>query len=413
MPLHGPFTGLSRPHLLPKKLRVFSTGTFFVEAAIAFLFVSGPVYLYQTSTSFEFWHSKFGFSPVTAGLLGLSLFYLIQRIGSILFMPVVQQTIRNFGFIPTLIIGCVSYIFKFGSFLLFPAYPWLIPIVALLSGYGLMAFWISSLTFLTSEVQLGSAGKEIGSYEFVSRLAQIISPLLGALLAVRFGFTAPLMIAVFFFLIAAVNFHQLPNFTTKAVWRLPDYFTWVRQKNTLSVNLAMGAFQWERFGTSVLWPVFLFLTFQRQEAVGYILSGATFISLMFVYISGWMFDRYPEDKWWRLSTGGVSSFLWIPRLLLIKTPLYLVLNDAVDRVVKGAYSTVFFALTVLTARREKVYEFLVHREITLSLATILMLSIFCLILVVGWPWELIFATFVGASALSLIFPVARSKDPGK
>src|SRR5690606_28966807 len=103
---------------------------------------------------------------------------------------------------------------------------------------------------------------------------------------------------------------------------------WVTKKNTLSVNLAMGAFQWERFGASILWPVFLFITFQREEAVGYVLSAATLLSLMLVYTSGWVFDRYPQNQWWRLSTGGMTGLLWIPRLFLLRSPLVLVMNDA-------------------------------------------------------------------------------------
>lgn len=413
MPLHGPFTGLKRPHLLPEKMKAFSVGTFLTEAAIAFLFVSAPVFLYQTTAAWTFWPAGLELSSVSAGLLGISLFYIIQRIAGILLMPVIHHNVRTWGFIPVLVMGTLLNIVCFGSFLLFENYPWVFPLTAVLSGYGMTAYWLSALTILATEVQLKQAGKDVGSYEFVRNLAQIIAPLLGALLTVRFSFVAPVMIAMFFFMIAAVCFLQIPNFYTKANWEFLDYWRWVKQRSTITLNLAMGAFQWERFGTSILWPVFLFLTFQRQEAVGYILSGATLISLMFVYISGWMFDRYPKTSWWRMLTGGTTALLWIPRLLLLKTPLYLVLNDAVDRLVKGAYSTVFFALTIVMARREKIYTFLIHREITLSLTTLGMLLLFCVILLAGLPWQSIFATFVVASAISLLFPNIENSSSKK
>lgn len=412
MPLHGPFTSLSRPHFLPKKLAYFSAAAFCIEVGLSFLFISGPVYIYQVSLDSLQLHNLpllQHLTPVSAGLIGLALFYLVQRLGCLLFLPVVQRTIKTFGFTPSLIIGSLAYLLKYSLFLLFPMYPWMIFVTALLSGYGLLLYWISLVTLLSAEVSLPAVGKEVGSFEFVSRLGQIMAPLLGALLSVRFGFVATILVSGFFFITASTLFSYVPNIHTKAFWQPQKYLAWLRDKNTLLVNIAMGAFQWERFGTTIFWPVFLFLTFETQEAVGYILSAATFIALMFVYISGWMFDQSKYRRRLRMITGSLTGLLWIPRILLIQTPLVVVVNDAFDRVLKGMYSTIFFAMTIVRARNEKMYEFMVHREVTICLTLILLLSVFILLVAVGLPWELVFLTVAAASFVSLVFPSNNRK----
>jgi hypothetical protein len=146
----------------------------------------------------------------------------------------------------------------------------------------------------------------------------------------------------------------------------------------------------------------LFLTFERLEAVGYILTSATLLSLMFVYISGWVFDNTSHRRSIRLFTGGVTGLLWLPRFVLLSHPLTLVLNDSVDRVVKGIYSTVFLTLVVLRARQEEIYVFMINREIVISLSTMLLLIAFSVALWFNAPWQFLFGSFATASLLSLI-----------
>jgi MFS family permease len=401
MPLHGPFTGQKRPHFLPPELRMFGIGAFCIEAAIAFIFISAPVFLFQFSQTALPWQN-WGVNSISAGLIGLSTFYIIQRIGCLLFLPVATNTIQKLGFGPSLIIGALWYLLKFSLFALFPLYPWLFIVTALISGYGMMTYWISSMTLLTAKVANRRAGQEVGSYEFVSRLAQIMAPLLGALLSARFGFLASALAAGFFFILAAIAFMHVPAIKTSGIWTLRSTLKWLRQRENITLNIAVSAFQWERFGTAIFWPVFLFLTFERLEAVGYILTSATLLSLMFVYISGWVFDNTSHRRSIRLFTGGVTGLLWLPRFVLLSHPLTLVLNDAVDRIVKGVYSTVFLTLVVLRARQEEIYVFMINREIVISLSTMLLLIAFSAALWFNAPWQFLFGSFATASLISLI-----------
>jgi hypothetical protein len=223
---------------------------------------------------------------------------------------------------------------------------------------------------------------------------------------------APALAAGFFFILGVISFLHIPPLKTSREWSFNKYFQWIKEKNHWHMSLAIGAFQWERFGTAIFWPVFLFLTFERIESVGYILSSATLLSLMFVYITGWFFDQSKHKNWIRISTGTITGLLWIPRMILLGNPLSLVMNDALDRIVKGMYSTVFTTIMMLQARSGKVYEFMVHREVTLSLSTITLLSIFGGLLFFGAPWQIAFATFVIASLISLIFSGETQKKKG-
>ena len=412
MPLHGPFTGQKRPHFLPPELRMFGVGSFCVEAAIAFIFIAAPVYLYQFAINNFLFLQQLPLSEISIGLIGLCLFYITQRIGCVLFLPVATKTIEKLGFTPALIIGSLVYLIKYSLFPLFPTYPWLFFVTALLSGYGLITYWVSSFTILSSSLIKKQEGQEIGSFEFVSKLAQILAPLLGALLSAQFGFMAPALAAGFFFILGAISFLHIPPLKTSGEWSFGKYFQWIKDKYHWRMSVAIGAFQWERFGTAVFWPVFLFLTFERIESVGYILSTATLLSLMFVYVTGWVFDQSKHKNWLRMSTGTITGLLWIPRMLLLGNPLTLVINDSLDRIMKGMYSTVFTTIMMLQARSGKVYEFMVHREVTLSFSTISMLSLFAGLLFFGAPWQVALATFVIASLTSLILSGETPKEKG-
>lgn len=420
MPLHVPFATQHRHHFMPKKLRYFTAGTFCVQAAMSFVFIAAPVYLFQTAAAWEFFQSltfpvlgtKIAeLSPTTAGLFGLSLFYLIQRIGSLLFAPLVVRTIQRLGFGPSLVLGSLLYMAKFAVFPLLEFNPWLFFLLPFLSAYGLMLYWISSHTFLSASLIIPMAGKEVGSLEFVTRLAQVMAPLLGALLTVRFGIVAPILASSIFFVLGSVLFLHLPAIKTSTNWQWSDYWQWAKKPSNRAMNLALSSHIWTGFGISIFWPVFLFITFQHLESVGYILATASFLSLLFVYLSGWIFDLKAPRSWLRLGTGTISSLLWIPRVLLISNPFAMVINDSLDRIVSGMYSTVFMTSMYLWARTEKVFAFMIHREITISISILVFLSVFCAFLIVGWPWELVFVTFALANFTSMVLAPPKETTP--
>ncbi len=397
------FHNFSRQHAIPQELRQFFYGIFFYRMASGLISLAGPIFLFLIGQEFR-WLEALPLDPTSKGLFFVFSSYLLERLIILALSQPLANRIPRIGFHTSMVIGLAFLGGRTALYDFFLRLPLLWPISMALGAVGIQFFWIGYHTYFAAEAKTSKLGSEVGGVEFLSRLAQVLAPLFGALLAGAFGFAFSLWAGIALYAVAIVFLLHLPRLSTRYTWQWSEFFSWVQNKRLRLSTLGLAAYSWEELGVIVFWPIFLFVTFQNIESVGYILSAASFISLMFIYLSGWVFDhRKQKAGFIQKGSGILLSLLWIPRLLFATSPLVLVLNDAVDRLTHSVYATLFYASMLFCARGKHVYTFFVNRQIAISLFWSILLLLSIGLLFIQWNWTVLFLSFLGAGMLSLLF----------
>lgn len=403
MPWRTAFHNFSRHHALPKELRQFFYGIFFYRFGASLISLAGPLFLFQIGQDFP-WTQSLPLDAFSKGIFFVLLFLLLERILILLTTLPIARIVPKIGFHWGMILGLVLAGARVGLYDFFLRYPATFILSLIVSALGIQLFWLSFHTYFTTEARVAKIGAEVSGIEFLTRLSQVIAPLVGALIAGKLGFVFALWFGVLFYAVAILFLLTLPHLHSKVEWRWSDFIEWLRDKTWRKTALALAAFTWEELGIIIFWPIFLFITFHEVETVGYILSTASLLSLLFIYLSGWIFDhRKKHSALVQKLSGAFLSFLWIPRLIFSTSPVTLVLNDALDRLTVSIYNTLFYASILFRARGKHVFIFYVNREVAISLLWILLLSLSMLLLFIQWNWTILFSSFLLAGLVSLLF----------
>ncbi len=403
MPWRNTFQNFSRHHALPKNLEQFFYGIFFYRLGSGLISLAGPIFLFTIGQNFP-WIQSLPLDSFSKGLFFVLIFLLLERVVILITAAPLAKAIPRIGFHWGMILGIILFAGRVGLYDFFLRYPVTFLLSILVSSIGAQLFWLSYHTYFNLEVNIGKIGEEVGGIEFVTRLTQVIAPLVGALIAGKLGFVFALWSGVVFYAIAIIFLLSLPRLHTNLHWHWSHFFDWLRDRTWRRSALALSAFTWEELGIIIFWPIFLFITFNEIESVGYILSTASMISLLFIYLSGWIFDhRRKESALIQKISGVIISFLWIPRVLFATSPITLVLNDALDRLTISVYNTLFYASILFRAKGEHMFQFYVNRQIAISILWIIMLGLCIAMLFVQWSWTVLFASFLLSGLVSLLF----------
>ncbi|MCD8506951.1 hypothetical protein LRY58_01445 [Candidatus Woesebacteria bacterium] len=284
------FHEFSRHHALPQELRHFFFGIFFYRLGAGLISLTGPLFLFTIGQNFP-WLQNVPLNTVSKGLFFVFASYLLERLWILLLTQPIARWIPRIGFHTSMVLGLLFLSARTALFDFFLRVPSLWPLAMLLAALGVQFFWIGYHTYFTLEAKSSKIGSEVGGIEFMSRLAQVLTPLLGALIAGTFGFAVSLWTGIVLYGVAIAFLLHLPKLQSKYSWQWSDFWQWLTDRDLRRTTLALAAYTWEELGVIVFWPIFLFITFGNVESVGYILSTASFLSLLFIYLSGWVFDH--------------------------------------------------------------------------------------------------------------------------
>lgn len=412
MPLRSVLNYFSRRVILPPELRWFYASSFWLRVADSFLLVVGPIYIFTLAEHIPALQSL-GLDPIPRGVVTVLLFYGLQRFWIVLGMPLYTRLIARLGLNWNMVLGIAMGGLRYVFLLFVPNYPVLFWIATVVGASSIALYWISHNTYFTTEAQLAHAGQEVGALEFLGRLATVIAPLLGALSMAQFGFGITTGFGYVFFFMSAVFLLHVPNLRSSYRWQWSHFGKWLSDPQQRRRAVGLSGYQWENIGHIIYWPLFLFITFGRIEMVGYVLSTATLISLLLVYFTGLAIDRKQHSRSLATGSGVLLALLWVPRLLFAQSPLALVASDTLDRLVSGVYGTFFTAHILFWARGRKTLELIIHRELVISITSLVLSTLMILLVFVYWNWYILFASFMAGTALSLLFTHAETPSNRK
>ena len=242
----------------------------------------------------------------------------------------------------------------------------------------------------------------MGALEVLSKLAAVLGPLVEVLLVKSISFTGVFWLGAILQLLAIWPCCSYPppvdDLALGRLWQ-----AWHISAARQQLIGLCGAW-WETIGIFIFWPILLFIFLKSLAAVGYIFTGATLISLIFIYVSGWIFDHRRHRRIrWDLSSGATMAVLWIGRILSFQFPVLLVATEAFGKIAAGVFNTLFSSLLLLRIRANNSIIYSYNRQITYAFTSIVASLYILLILWLDLSLIWIMASFFVAGCLALLF----------
>ena len=357
--------------------------------------------IYWNSVIENFAKSLIGiFIPIYLLVLGFSLFTTIvfvmfYYLVLVIFSPFSAKLTARVGYkhqilyqIPIQVTFYLLLIFM--QFYPFPV--WLLYFTAVIGGFSSCLYWIPMNAEFTKNTEKLHEGEEIAEMVALPRLASIAAPTVAALVLTAMGF--PILFTI---VIALLMISVIPLFATR------DYkgmFTF-SQERTLFLKEKRSSFKTLLRGMlmvlePIIWPLFIFLTFQSLLEVGIAVSISAIGIAFFTIITGKMSDKGKRKSLMKI--GGLAySLVWFSRIFA-STPMEIYLLSFLGGMFAAVLEITVFSSFCDLARGKKVLDWVVVREVWLGLGRLILFLI--LIFVLGIDLRLGFAV---GSIVSFLF----------
>jgi DHA1 family multidrug resistance protein-like MFS transporter len=275
--------------------------------------------------------------------------------------------------------------------------PALLFVAAAISGAGDCIFWIPYHANFSRVSGKRNAATKISLIDVSIKLAGIVGPLLGALIASHFGANRLFLVAAIFFAAATI-----PLLLTKDFVRQKKLnYTRVKPRGIAADLLSSGSSGISYLVSSVTWPLFLAIVIVSYTKIGALVSGSMLIGFMLVLIVG------------RLTDKGFARFFLLSGSVLVAATSVLRLTASIffaslatltDNMSQSFIKTPYLALYYHNASNGNRIEYVARME---QFAFIARLSVISLLLAASFVLNtrhLLLMSFVIAGITSLGIP---------
>jgi len=197
----------------------------------------------------------------------------------------------------------------------------------------------------------GHEGEEIGIKQAIVAIICFITPFIGGVLIINFGFQITFLVAGIILLISIIPLFFFPTrrkLTSPLTAKL--LFNTVKDRPMKGFHVGTFGYATESMISSIIWPIFLFLILGNIEKLGGIISLGSLLSAGAVFFAGRLSDKGKRNtifSW----TGAGNSIIWFVRTVVQTVPL------AVGTHVVGY----FFQDVMLYTWANRFYE-LIHKK---------------------------------------------------
>ncbi len=364
-----------------------------------------PIYLFEVGANDPFWQFLPG-TDLQKGLLLIALFYLVQRVIILIFSIPISKMILALGYQRVLSIGIVV-----NAIFLLLLYQSVHPGILLMgaaAAYGLsiVIFWPSYYSLLTRFAQKRHLGGNMGMIQVLVQLASVLTPALGGLLVVTYGYKALMIFGIVLLLavIAVIYQLKLPREKDEVSWQ--EFREWLQDRTFVRLATAYAG-RYFNDAAILLWPLFVFLLLGSIEKVGFLYSVSLFAALLISFSIGVYLDKNKTRKPF-FASGGLLSLIWIARMQVWNFWQVAIL-DSLDRLTANFHWLYFDVKSMKRGKGSQALSFFVYREMIFSLAAILFWLIIALIFwLVPNPWSALFALAAIGVIMSLLIKEHRT-----
>lgn len=171
-----------------------------------------------------------------------------------------------------------------------------VSLLLVLKGAGVALWGLSRHVYITSVTQIGNRGRATAIFGGLTRIGFFLGPLVGGILAQRFGFTAPFVgLAAVAFVGVLVVFVFVPAIEARTVTTRVATKEQMRQARPalLRAGIPQALIQTIRQGRNVLLPLIASLVLGLDlETTGLVVALAGFVDMALFPLSGWIMDRF-------------------------------------------------------------------------------------------------------------------------
>ncbi len=340
-----------------------------------------PIYVYTIGID------QFG-GTVVSGLRILILFLLIARLSIVAHSFVVEHIIDRIGFRWTLLLSSIALLVKYLLLTFADSSIVFLWIAAVVSGTVTTTYWISRHALFGEDQDVTHVGSSLGLLVVLSRLATIIGPIVGGLIASFFGFHWLFALGLVLAILSAIPYffmHHHHRHHPDGVAGLLDKI--LDPKNFPLIIGWLGR-SWDDTLNVDFLPLYIFIVLGGVGQLGAMWSLVAVVAMIVGYISGRMFDKTEHRKRIFVIGSGLTALTW-PMMALARGFGSLFFLNSAHTLVGSFYSIPFLSQVYRFSFRRDTVAFFVFREIIWSVG-VLVLLLFVFLMTFSWSWTLLF-----------------------
>ena len=270
-------------------------------------------------------------------------------------------------------------------------------LIASVQGAGVGLYWFALHSFFATNTEATTIGTNVGKLFGFPQIAGLFGPLIGGAIAFHFGFPALFVLGGCIFLISSVPLLWLPELKIKSHLNFSTFISLFQQFRRYTLVEFFENIREELEG--VVWPLFIFLVFRDALSVGYVATLAAVGSIIFTLLVGRYTDRLNPKIFMRV--GAVLMIgIWLARFALPNMPTLLYVSTILAGLFASFIVVPFTSYVYDSAKRTRIVEFMVYREIPVTLARI---AIYSVALLIALNVTNLFLIGAAASAFILLF----------
>lgn len=285
----------------------------------------------------------------------------------------------------------IAYLVALQIFL--PKNPGLLYWIAGLSGIAAIFYWMPMHSLFARASHDKKRGREVGMFQSLLHLSALVAPALGGIIIVLLGYSV-----LFTITIVLIALSVIPLFFTPDIQPTVD-FSFKRMFSRRHFNFtARFAAEGVTSGmATVLWPLFIFATIKSTMSVGFVASITEVGIVVFTLYIGRLSDTMRKENLLHLG-GLLLGATWFVRYLA-DTAMKIFAIGALDGFVRVMVNVPLRTLLYEQAMKEQPDEFILFREICLSVGRVVSLAALLLFA------DKYLAGFIMAGLASLVFAV--------
>lgn len=366
-----------------------------------------PVYLFQIGKSAQIFQGL-PLDDVQKGMLTIAIFFVCDRLGSLLTAIPVGQLITKIGFTRSILFSYFLRIGFFTSMAFLEQKPELLILAGLIEGIQGNFFWPSYFSLFSRHAHVHSMGKDLGFMQLFLQLLQVFAPALAGYLAFYFGFAVlyGFVLCTSLLSVILVLCMDLEGTGDQVSWK--EFREWLRMPVFLRLSTsAVG--RYVNDAILFLWPLYVFFALGSIERVGFLYTFSLFIALLVIYFVGVYVDKAKSKRSFFFS-GGFLSLTWILRTQRL-TVWGIALVDAFEKLLSSAHWLFYDAITLRSAKTGQALSYFIYREIMLNVGALLFWLVFGIFFWYNQGWNALFIAGGIGVLLSLVITERHHEQP--
>lgn len=347
-----------------------------------------------------------GYSIQNAVLMVIGYFLLIF-LAKLLTMPLAENASFRIGYRRTLILSVIPFFLFVGFLTLSQRYPILLVLVSVFWGIHAALFWFGYHGLFVKRADQEHFGKQTGLCQALYILVGILTPILGGLIVIKFGYQALFLAAGAIFTLGVMVALLSREIKPYHDARIIDVIQLFKTHKTVVAAYFGWGLESALYGT--IWPVFLFLLVGKILSFGEIVSAAVLVAAIITYLVGLVVDKMGVKE--VISLGSIVGFLtWIVRAI-VRVPLAIVGVDGLYRVTEQMLHIPLSVRSYQKAITGGTGQALYFMEISLGLGSVLGLLLAGVLIFFNLPlWTTFLLASLGALAPTLIVRKENGKE---